>query len=169
MADSKAIIVKIREKFPDAILDVGEGAGSATISIKRGFVRKVLQFIRDDPELGCNFLADLFGIDYMEMGGHERFAVIYNLYSFQHAHRIYIKAFVPEDDPRIDSVVSLWTGANWAERETYDMYGISFNDHPNMTRILCPDDFTGHPLRKDFPLTGIGYRESFPKIERSTK
>ncbi len=122
-------------------------------------------FSKMSEGLECNFLMDLFGVDYMEMGGSERYAVMYNLYSLQRNHRLRVRAWVPENDPRLASVAGLWSAADWAEREAYDMYGITFAGHPNMTRILCPDDFSGFPLRKDFPLEGVGYRENFEKIE----
>ncbi|HHM23821.1 MAG TPA: NADH-quinone oxidoreductase subunit C [Bacteroidetes bacterium] len=168
MASNEEILKKVQEKFGDCVLEVKDALGEATISIKRDCNVEVLKFLRDDPDLAFEFLMDACGIDYLEMGGFERFAVVYHLYSLKHNHRVRVKAFIPENDPRIDTVSHLWAAANWAEREVFDMYGIEFNNHPDMRRILCPDDFVGHPLRKDFPLQGIGYRESFEKIERST-
>ena len=82
------------------------------------------------------------------------FIIVYNLYSLKHRHRIIIKALVSEDDPYIDSVVPVWKGANWHEREACDMYGILFNGHPDLRRILMPEDWEGYPLRKDYPLKG---------------
>ncbi|MEE9170959.1 MAG: NADH-quinone oxidoreductase subunit C, partial [bacterium] len=88
--------------------------------------------------------------------------------SLKHSHRLRIKAYVPENDLKFDTVSHLWPAAEWAEREVYDMYGIEFNNHPDMRRILNPDDFEGFALRKDFPVEGIGYREDYEKIERAT-
>lgn len=159
---------RIKLKFSAVILEETEQFGQLSISIKKENVVPVLQFLRDEPELDFDYLMDLFGVDYLEMGGLERFAVIYNLFSMKHQHRLRIKAFVPESDLSLDSVQHLWPAANWAEREVYDMYGISFRNHPDLKRILCPDEFVGHPLRKDFPLKGIGYREDYEKITRET-
>ena len=97
----------------------------------------------------------------------ERFAVVYHLYSMKHGHRLRVKAFIPETSAAIDSVAGIYPAADWAERETYDQYGIRFTGHPDLRRILNPDDFTGHPLRKDFPVEGIGYRDQFEKIVRT--
>ncbi len=168
MAANSELIQKIRIQFCTCVLDTKDRQGQITIAVKRDCIETLLHFLRDDPDFACDFLMDLCGVDYLEMGGFERFAVVYHLYSRQHNHRIRIKAFVPENDPRIDTVSHLWAAANWAEREVYDMYGIEFDHHPDLRRILNPDDFSGSPLRKDFPLEGIGYRESFPKIERSS-
>ncbi len=167
MASNQEILQKVQEKFADCVLETKDELGEATLSIKRECNVAVLSFLREDPDLAFDFLMDVCGVDYLEMGGPERFAVVYHLYSMKHNHRVRVKAFVPEDDPTIDTVSHLWAAANWAEREVFDMFGIEFNHHPDMRRILCPDDFEGHPLRKDFPLKGIGYRESFEKIERS--
>jgi|Deesub1362B_J571_1020462.scaffolds.fasta_scaffold04436_4 NADH-quinone oxidoreductase subunit C len=168
MATNEEILKKIREKFGDAVLETSDALGEAAVSVRRDVIVDLLKFLREDPDLAFDFLMDLCGVDYLEMGGFERFAVVYHLYSLKHNHRVRVKAFVPENDPRIDSVTELWAAANWAEREVYDMYGIEFNNHPDMRRILCPDDFVGNPLRKDFPLQGIGYRESFEKIDRES-
>ena len=93
----------------------------------------------------------------------ERFAVAYNLYSHGKKGSFRVKAFIPEDDPSIDSIHDLWSAANWAEREAYDFYGFQFNGHPNQIRILLPDNYVGYPLRKDYPLRGMGERDAFPR------
>ncbi len=168
MATNEQIIARLQQLIGDKILAVEESFGQLCITIHRDDNIAILQLLKTDPELSFEFLMDLFGVDYLEMGGSERFAVIYNLYSLKHGHRLRVKAFVPESQPQIQSVCSLWSAANWAEREAFDLYGILFEGHPNLTRLLCPDNFEGHPLRKDFPLKGIGYRESFEKITRKT-
>jgi NADH-quinone oxidoreductase subunit C len=107
-----------------------------------------------------DFLSDLCGVDYPERKS--RFEIVYNLCSLKHGHRIRIKALIPEDNPSIDSVVSIWSGANWHEREACDMFGIVFNGHPDLRRILMPEEWNGFPLRKNYPLQGIEgweYRE----------
>lgn len=168
MATNEKIKEKLQARFPGKISAVDEQFSMLCFSIRSDDNVEIVQFLRDDPELSFDFLIDLFGVDYLEMGGIERYAVIYHLYSINHGHRISIKAFVPEQNLRLRSVSSLWTAANWAEREVYDMYGIAFDGHPDLRRILNPDDFTGFPLRKDFPLQGVGYRDGFEKITRKT-
>ena len=168
MATNEQIQKKITGQFGGQIIAVEEQFSQLCLTVQRQDHLTVLQFLRDDPDLSFDFLIDLFGVDYLAMGGLERFAVIYHLYSMKIAHRLRIKVFVPERDAHLDSVSALWAAANWAEREVYDMYGIRFDGHPDLHRILCPDDFSGFPLRKDFPLQGIGYRENFEKITRQT-
>jgi NADH-quinone oxidoreductase subunit C len=165
--DNQAIAKYVQGALPDCSVQQEEHFGQLTLVIGRAAVVPLLRFLRDDPSMAFNFLMDLFGVDYLEMAGPERFAVIYNLYSMSHGHRLRVKAFIPENDPAVDSVTSLYPSADWPERETYDMYGIQFTGHPNLRRILDPEDFVGHPLRKEFPVTGIGYRDQFEKIERS--
>jgi NADH-quinone oxidoreductase subunit C len=165
MASNQEIIDIIKTQFGDRIIAADEQSGQLCFSVRRDDHIALLRFFKETKDLAFDFLMDLFGVDYAEMGGVERYAVIYNLYSLPQNHRVRVRVWVPENDPRLDSAVLLWSAANWAEREAYDMYGITFAGHPNMTRILCPDDFSGFPLRKDFPLEGIGYRENFEKIE----
>jgi NADH-quinone oxidoreductase subunit C len=166
MSEENKAVEKLTQNFPDQILEVVEALGETTVSVKRDQIAAMMKFLKEDPELKFEVLMDLFGVDYLEMGGFERFAVVYHLYSDTFNKRLRIKAFVPEGDETIDSVTHLWAAANWPEREVFDMYGISFNNHPDLRRLLCPDNFEGFPLRKDFPLEGIGYRESFHKVTR---
>jgi NADH-quinone oxidoreductase subunit C len=168
MAPHDEIRKILTDRFGGLIHSVEEGFGQLCFTVGRQNVTELLAFLRDDPRLSCNFLMDLFGVDYLEMGGPERFAVIYNLYSMPLAHRLRIRVYIPENDLHLPTASALWPAADWAEREAYDLFGITFDGHPNMTRILNPDDFTGHPLRKDFPLEGIGYRDGFEKITRET-
>ncbi|MEE9168656.1 MAG: NADH-quinone oxidoreductase subunit C [bacterium] len=168
MASNLELIDKVKSEFGGSVLETTNQFDQAAVSVKREDVAEVLQFLRDDPETDFDFLIDVCGVDYLEMGGIERYAIVYQLYSLKHSHRLRIKAYVPENDLKIDTVSHLWPAAEWAEREVYDMYGIEFNNHPDMRRILNPDDFEGFALRKDFPVDGIGYREDYEKIERAT-
>ena len=168
VASLQELIDKVNSEFGDSVLETSTQFDQASVSVKRESVVEVLGFLRDNPETEFDFLIDVCGVDYLEMGGLERFAVVYQLYSLNHNHRLRIKAYVPENDLTIDTVSHLWPAAEWAEREVYDMYGIEFNNHPDMRKILNPDDFEGYPLRKDFPPEGIGYREDYEKIERAT-
>ncbi len=140
----------LKEKFSNSILDVIEFREELTIIIKKEDLLKICDFLKNDPDLQYNFLSDVCGVDYPEKK--KRFEVVYNLYSIPKRWRVRLKINV-EQGESIPSVTSIWEGANWPEREVFDMFGIKFDKHPDLTRILMPDDWVGHPLRKDFPLT----------------
>lgn len=141
---------KLKERFAESILEVIEFRGELTVIIRKEDIVPVCQFLRDNPELSNGFFSDLCGVDWLERK--PRFDVVYNLYSIEKNHRIRLKVQVDADES-VPSVTSVWSGANWFERETFDMFGIRFNGHPDLRRILMPPDWEGHPLRKDFPLT----------------
>jgi len=151
----------IQAKFPDQLLSVGEHAAQPFVCVRRDRIVELLRYLRD--ELGFDLMTDLCGVDYLNQGMPERFCVVYNLYSTKANGRFRVKAFVPEEDPSIDTVSSLWKAAPWAEREAYDMYGIRFKGHPDLKRILLPESYGGFPLRKDYPLQGEGERMNFPR------
>jgi NADH-quinone oxidoreductase subunit C len=162
-------VQKIREKFPDAVLDVNTFRGDTRILVKREAIVEICTLMRDDPELQYNFFAECLGVDYLDYREDYRFEVVYNLYSLQYEQegqqygfnrRIFLKVPVPEDDPVVPSVVSVYPGANFPEREIYDMFGVRFSGHPDLRRILMSDDWVGHPQRKDYPLGGE--RVQFP-------
>ncbi len=154
---------QIKGSFSDYVLGLTEYAGEQIIHIKGQGVIDVLKTFKD---AGFNFLADLTAIDNLTLGGFERFAVVYHLLSHGSAERVTIKAYVPEDNPVLPSIESLWKTADWQEREVFDLFGIEFEGHPNLTRIMNPDDYEGHPLRKDYPRLGRKERDNFPVIER---
>jgi len=147
------IAEKIKEKFPDQVIEVVEFRDQVSVIVKRGQIVGILRFLHDDPLLSFDHLQDLTAVDYIKKK-EIRFEVVYNLYSIRYRHKIRIRAQVPENDPKIDSVVPIWAGANWHERECYDMFGILFTGHPDLRRILMPEDWEGFPLRKDYPLKG---------------
>lgn len=163
---------RIKEKFPEAVLSVSEYRGQASVVINREGILDVCRWLHDDPDMKMNHLRDVCGVDWL--GKKEtRFEVVYHLYSIEHRHMIRLKAPVPEDDTRIQSVTSVWKGAEWHERECYDMFGIRFEGNPDLRRVLMPEDWEGHPLRKDYPLEGPtrendwpGYKEVLDKAER---
>jgi len=105
-------------------------------------------------------------IDNLTLGGFERFSVVYHLLSHETAERVTVKAYVSEDQAELPSVESIWKTADWQEREIYDLFGISFIGHPNLIRIMNPDDYQGHPLRKEYPRLGRKERDDFPVVER---
>ncbi|MBI4757881.1 MAG: NADH-quinone oxidoreductase subunit C [Chloroflexi bacterium] len=124
MPESDFVAQKLRSRFPDSLREIKYFRGETTMVLRRDDILEVCRFLRDDPELRFDYLSDLCGVDYL--GREPRFEVVYNLYS---------------------------PTANWHEREVYDMFGLSFQGHPDLRRILMPDDWRGHPLRKDYPLT----------------
>lgn len=138
--------------------------GEITFIVRREGIAAFLKALRDDSTLAFTFFIDVTGADYSKYseGAPERFGVIYTLVSPKLGQRIHIQTYLPESDPRVDSASNLFTGANWGEREVFDMYGIVFKGHPDLKRILMPDEYEGHPLRKDYPLKGRGERASFP-------
>ncbi|HVT46006.1 MAG TPA: NADH-quinone oxidoreductase subunit C [Thermoanaerobaculia bacterium] len=153
-------------KAGDAIVDAREFAGEITVTIAREKIRETAQLFKD---AGFKYLVDLAGVDYSTYPGHtgERFAVSYHIYSHEKNDRIRLKTWC-DDGATVPSVTSVWKTANWHERETFDMFGIVFEGHPNLERILMWEGFNGHPLRKDFPLRGIDtgariYPEVFPE------
>ncbi len=145
-----AVLAEIQKKFPGDILSMHSQHGDDTAIVKRENVFSILKFLRDDPGLAFNFMMDITAVDYPEKD--PRFEVVYHLYSLSKNRRLRIKAPVPLKDPVIASCVSLWIGANWFERECFDLYGIRFDGHPDLRRILMYEGFEGHPLRKDFPV-----------------
>jgi len=151
------IVTRLKDKFLSEIVNVKEFRDQVFVTVKRHRISDICRFLFSDPDIHMNFLADLCGADYPDR--EERFEVVYNLYSIKYNHRLIIKALVPENDLTIDSVVPIWIGADWHEREACDMFGIVFNGHPDLRRILMPEDWEGYPLRKDYPLKGPRDRE----------
>ncbi len=130
---------------------------------------EVMRFLRTDDR--CNFeqLCDLTCIDYLNFPkARDRYGVIYSLLSITKGHRLWVKCFANDPSPQVPSVVSIWKGANWLEREVWDMFGVRFTGHPDLRRILTWEAFEAHPLRKDYPLRGRGEREDFERITRES-
>ncbi len=126
----------------------------------------LLKFLKE--ECGFDMLTELGGIDYLNYpNATDRYCVVYGLTNTATGERLWVKAFANDPDPELPSVVELWNGANWMEREVYDMYGVRFTGHPDLRRILLPAEFTAFPLRKDYPLRGYGERHNFPIVTRA--
>lgn len=138
----------LKSEFGNDIKGHHEFRGEATIVVNPSEIDKVIGFLKNDKSLSFNFLADVCGVDYVKDRG--CFEVVYHLLSMKNNVRLRLKAEVPEKNPEINSVTPIFRSANWFERETYDMFGIKFLGHPDLRRILNPEDFPGHPLRKDF-------------------
>ena len=126
----------------------------------------ILAFLKNENHF--DMLAEITAVDYLEYeGAKDRFGVVYVLVNTKSAERLVLKTHVNDPDPVLSSVYSLWKSADWLEREVYDMFGIKFSGHPDLRRILTPDEFTAYPLRKDYPLKGRGERHNFPVLTRS--
>jgi NADH-quinone oxidoreductase subunit C len=178
--NAQRAVEKLKERFPDAIRDVSEFRDRLTVRVDRQSIRDIGLFLRDDEELRFDMSIDILGTDRLvpgnkpsmrgyvndpydrELRSHteeipveERFEVVYILYSNRNKEYIHLKVRVAESGEKVPSVVSVWPTSNWQERETYDMFGIEFDGHPDLRRIYMPDYFEYFPLRKDFPLLGI--------------
>lgn len=150
----------IQQRFPDGFLQANEWRGDIALTVKREAIHDVCRFLRDDPAMDFDYMIHVSSVDWPDE--EERFEVVYEVYSIRHRHRIRIKTRVPEKDCYVDSMTDIWKGADFMEREVFDMMGIRFRNHPDLRRILMPDDYSeGYPLRKDFPLQGKGWRETF--------
>ena len=140
----------VEQAHSGSVLEGREFRTETTLIIRADAIRDVCTYLRDDAGWRFNLLADIAGVDWPER--ERRFDVVYNLYSIVHNHRLRLKVQVGLDES-IPSVVPVWSTANWLEREVFDMFGVPFDGHPDLRRILMPDDWEGHPLRKDFPLS----------------
>jgi NADH-quinone oxidoreductase subunit C len=153
------------ERLPDVLTARGE----VTAVVDRSDLIETLRYLRDDPDLSFGFLVSVTATDFPRED--PRFWISYELRSMEHRHRCRVKVSAPEDDPRVPSATTLFPTANWHERETYDFYGIVFEGHPDLTRILLPDDWEGFPLRKDEELGGVNTQfvgAFIPPVDRRT-
>ena len=146
------IVEQIKERFPENVLDYGTAIGQTWAIIKRDNIDKICRFLKEDPDVKMDYLIDVTAVDWMPKT--PRFEVVYHLHSMKHGHRLRLKVPVEEDAAVVPSVAGVWKTACWHERETWDLFGIKFDGNPDMRRILMPDDWEGHPLRKDYPLEG---------------
>ena len=167
--DFPALLKTLKDRFGDDVLGHAEFRKQITLRIKHTANVPILRFLRDDPAAKFDMLTDVTCVDSLRLPEDmmreypERFSVVYQLTSLEHNERLRVKAYVPEEPCEIDSVAELWDAANWGEREAFDMFGVIFIGHPDLKRILMPDNYEGHPLRKDYPLKGRGERDNFPK------
>jgi NADH-quinone oxidoreductase subunit C len=160
-----ATLEQLTQRFGGQALAVSEFRDNCRVTCVPERVLEVLQFLK--TECGFDLLVDLTAVDYVEYPqARDRFGVIYALASTATRERLFVKVFLNEPDLVLASVVPLWQGANWLEREVYDMFGIRFSGHPDLRRILLPDEFTAFPLRKDYPLRGRGERHNFQRLAR---
>lgn len=143
----------VKAAFPDAIDDVHEYAGDTTLILKPEYLTRVAQYLRDTKGLVYNVLSDVSAVDYWpDYNRPGRFGVCYHLLSMLYRRRLRLKVYLPEEDPSVETVTGVWPGANWLEREAQDLMGIDFRGHPDKRRLMMPDDWQGHPHRRDYPL-----------------
>ncbi len=142
----------LKQRLGGGVKAVTEFRGDLAISVSRQVWVEAARTLREHPELDFQLFLDLCGVDYLDEGSREeRYEVVLHAYSVSKQHHVRLKAALPEQDPTVDSLCGVYKGANWFEREAWDLYGIVFTGHPNLTRILTHDDFVGHPMRKDYP------------------
>ncbi len=169
---SKHVTKALRARFGDAILHEHDFRGDETVLVAPGDVLEVFAYLKNDPGMAFNMPIDVCGVDYLSYEHprpvSERFEVVYHLYSTSKKHRVRVRVPVPESDPVSPSATGIWRGTNWFERETHDMFGIRFEGHPDMRRILTYEEFEGHPLRKDYPVRGYQPRLDMPRLEGDT-
>jgi NADH-quinone oxidoreductase subunit C len=149
--DSRAAGEMLKVRFSAAVQGVEEFRGETTVTIASDALREVMRFLKDDEAARYDLLVDVAGADFG--GSSPRFTVAYFLHSMRYNNRLRIKTGVAEG-AALDTLSDIWRGAEWLEREVYDMFGIPFGNHPDLRRILLTEDFVGHPLRKEFPLEG---------------
>lgn len=170
----------VKKAFPSARLRATEFRGLSTLIVEPAILHEVLAFLKSDAGTAFDFLADLTAVDYLNYPSPAlgRFGVVYNVINTTSGARLIVKTHLDptlptdgiENDPAlvIDSVTNLWPGAEWMEREVFDMFGIRFKNHPDLRRILLWEDYPGHPLRKDYPVRGRGERERYRVVDRSS-
>ena len=154
-----ALAGSLNAALGDKVVTIQEALGEVTLAVKAADLLEVMTTLRDRPELRFEQLSDVCGVDYStyrDSGNNcPRFAVVYHLLSYTNNWRLRVRAHAADDEfPVVDSVISIWPSANWFEREAFDLYGIIFNGHPDLRRILTDYGFIGHPFRKDFPISG---------------
>jgi len=181
MSDSNQdLAARLAARFGADVVDCTVAVGEITLAVQRAKIVEICKALRDEPDFAFEILIDLCGVDYAQYGMEEweqtehttynriddgeedsmverpraRFAVVYHLLSVSRNQRLRVKAFLDQEPPRVDSVVEIWSCANWYEREAFDLFGILFDGHPDLRRILTDYGFIGHPFRKDFPLIG---------------
>ncbi|HXV28629.1 MAG TPA: NADH-quinone oxidoreductase subunit C [bacterium] len=142
---------QLKQRWPEDVIELHDFRGDETAVIRRESLLRIADFIKRDPGFDMNVLTDLTAVDGLALKTQPRFEVVYHFYSLPKNHRLRIKVPVEEGDAMVPSLTRIWPAADWFEREVWDMFGIRFEGHPNLKRILMYDEFTGHPLRKDYP------------------
>jgi len=166
--DALSIYARAKERFGDKILEIVEKKPDPWMVVDPKAIVEVCGWLKDDPEISMDCLSNQSGVDYKD-----RIEVVYHLFSYRHRHGAVLKVRLPRENAMVATVENLWKSANWLEREIYDLVGVTFEGHSDMRRILMPEDWPGHPLRKDFvePLEyhGISTVRESPIIRLDTK
>lgn len=161
----EATVAKLRERFGDEAFTTSTFRDNVRVIVPAERVYAILEALKG---AGFDFLSELGGADYLHYpDAKDRFGVWYVLVNTATAERLIVKTFVNDPDPKLPSVYALWRGSDWMEREVYDMYGVEFTGHPDLRRILMPDEFSAFPLRKDYPMRGRGERHNFQPLIRA--
>ncbi|MBE7492109.1 MAG: NADH-quinone oxidoreductase subunit C [Planctomycetes bacterium] len=158
----------LSRKLGHLIKSIERPFGQTVLKVDRQHTRTVLETLAHDPELSFSMITDITAVDNLRREDFEparRYTVIHIVYSLRHGKRLRLETDLPEHDPRIASTAGLFKGGPWGEREVYDMFGIEFTGHPDLRRVLMPDYYEHFPLRKDYPLTGLGERDNFVRAE----
>jgi NADH-quinone oxidoreductase subunit C len=141
------IFNRLERRFPGKVGDFKGDSIDPYLFVEPAGIIEVSRYLRDDPELKFEILSDLTAVDWPK---EDRLHVVYHLYSYTHRHAIAVKVRVPREDPRVATVEEIWRAANWMEREVFDLFGVVFEGHGDLRRIMLPEDWVGHPLRKDY-------------------
>lgn len=155
------LLAELKDSFGEKISDVSEFRGDVTVTVEKNSIVEVLTFLRDYSTCPFPLCVDVVGID--QFRRKDRFEVTYNLCAVEERKRLFVKVNVDEADLQVPTVCGVYPSANWYEREVYDMFGISFTDHPDLRRMYMPENYEHYPLRKDFPLMGIPGSIPLPK------
>lgn len=173
-AKLRPVLAALQERFPDLAFAPAPLAAKKDREREQTCIRvppdrliEVMRFLRSDPRCAFDQLCDLTCVDYLNFPqARDRYGVVYSLLSLSLEHRLWVKCFVNDPNPAVPSVTDIWKGAEWLEREVYDLFGVTFTGHPDLRRIVTWDGFKAHPLRKDYPLRGRGEREDFEVVAR---
>jgi NADH-quinone oxidoreductase subunit C len=147
----QSLVDDLSENYSDQLIDVYQSSGDTFIRVQPDAIVEICRFLKDEHHF--IYLSDILGAD--RFTSEERFEVIYNIVSLRDRERVFLKVWIEEKDPTVDSITDVWQSASWHERQVYDMFGVRFNNHPDLRRIYMPEDFNYYPLRKEFPLLGI--------------
>lgn len=164
VSNNREVLQAVQRAFPGVVLS--EFRGQDRLAIPAEELYRLLSALKE--QFGFDFLADVSCVDYLHYrGATDRFGLVYVLVDTETDRRLIVRTFVNDPEPTVPSVVPLWETANWLEREVWDLFGIRFVGHPDLRRVVLPEEFTAHPLRKDYPLQGRGERHNFPVITRA--
>jgi len=151
--EQNPIVRKLGAWDPQAVAEARAFRGELTIVVPRQYLRRAADFLRGEPDLQFTFLSDITGVDRFPM--EPRFELNYHVLSLFRREKLRLKVRIAGSDPAVESVISVWPGADWHEREVFDLFGVRFEGHPDLRRILMPEDWEGYPLRKDYPVEGL--------------